>query len=233
MMKKIFQVLLVFCFLLFTNNEVFADQPPRANSYQNVVGNGQYIFVMLVEYLEPLISSSGKQYPSSGLYMNDGSNSPIWTVDWFAFTVYVSSDGQHLARMGPWPGLKKGREPDVQELAVAFYENGRLLKRYSIADLIDDPKNLRQSVSHFQWEKDVSFDDTLSELTIITTEDNKYVFDVKSGKMITDGTPPIASFAPEDTKENIIVYFLVSLLVLAGIMVIVVMLRKGKAGKTN
>lgn len=237
-MKKKFQILLIICslsFLIFANNVAFADKPRMPYSYQNVVGNVQYVFVMLAEYSEPLISSAGKQYSSSGLYKNDGSNIPIWTVDWYAFTVYVSSDGEHLVRMGPWPSLKDGRRPDIQELAVAFYKNGKLLKRYPISDLINNPSNLPQSVSHFQWEKEVSFDDTLNELTIITTEDNKYVFDVKFGEIITEVVSPITSSAPEDTKENIIIRFLVPLLVLGGasIVAIVVWLWRRKAKKTN
>ncbi len=198
------------------------------NSYQDIVGNDQYVFVMLVENSESLISSSGEQYPSSGLYRNDGSNNPLWTVDWFAFTVYVSSDGQHIARMGPWPSLKGKREPDVQELAVAFYENGELLKRYIISDLISKPKSLPSSVSHFEWKKDVSFDDTLERLTIITTEENKYVFDIKSGEMVME-----AMSTTDSTTENIgesTVRFLIPLLVLGGIglaiIVVVLLWRK-------
>ena len=222
-----------FFFYIFANNEVFADEPSIPYSYQKIVGNDQYVFVMLTEYSDPLISSAGKQYFSSGLYTNDGSNVPIWTIDWYAPIVYVSSDGEHLARIGCCPSLKNSNKPDIQELAVAFYENGKLLKRYPISDLINNPSGLPKSVSHFQWDKDVSFDDTLSELTIITTEDNKYVFNVKSGEMITGEASPITSFAPEDIKENIIIYFLASLLVLGGIVVIIVMLRKRKAEKTN
>lgn len=28
-----------------------------------------------------------KKYPTSGLYRNDGSTNPLWTVDWFSFDV--------------------------------------------------------------------------------------------------------------------------------------------------
>lgn len=116
---------------MFANHKVFADEPAMPSSYQKIVSNNKYIFIMLAS--EPLMSSAGLRYHSSGLYKNNGSNRPIWTVDWYASTVYVSSDGKHLAKMGEWPSLNDKGIPDTQQLAVAFYENGELVKHYPIS----------------------------------------------------------------------------------------------------
>ncbi|MFQ5932993.1 MAG: hypothetical protein ACE5MM_11350, partial [Nitrospiraceae bacterium] len=40
-----------------------------------------------------LKSKAGLDYPASGLYHNDGSTTQLWTVDWYAHNVDVSSDG--------------------------------------------------------------------------------------------------------------------------------------------
>ena len=156
-------------------NEVFATLPPF-ESYQRVVGDGKYVFVMLYEHSAPLMSSSGKQYPSSGMYLADGSNVPIWTVDgyWFAGGLFISSDGDHLVRAGIL----------APETAVEFYEQGKLLKRYTVADLVKDAERLPpRSTSHIKWEKNISFDETLDKLTIVTIDEQKYVFDVKTGNL--------------------------------------------------
>jgi hypothetical protein len=82
--------------------------------YKEVSLNGQYVFVMLGilptpaddpawRYEEPRVRKDAeirRVYPQSGLYRNDGSAAPLWTVDWYAFKVFVASDGVHLVRLG-------------------------------------------------------------------------------------------------------------------------------------
>lgn len=62
-----------------------------------------YVFVMLapgnpgrdVQHLPEI----GNAYRRSWLYRNDGSNTPLWTVDWYAHEVLPSSDGKPLVRI--------------------------------------------------------------------------------------------------------------------------------------
>lgn len=182
MKRFIFTIILYLIFL----GKAFADMPIMPYSYKIEVGGGKYVFIMLAEHSKPLSTSTGKQYASSGLYLNDGSDNPIWTIDWYALKIYISSDSKHLVRMGEWPSLGKWRMPNVQQLAVAFYENGRLLKQYYIADLISRPLFLPRSVSHFTWKKKELFNDGQGRLTIVTEENTEYVFDIKSGELIID-----------------------------------------------
>jgi len=152
------------------------------------VGDGKYIFIMLADKQydnKLLVSSKGKEYPFSGLYRNDGSIIPIWTVDWYAYRVYISLDGSHLVRMGGPPILQNYDKPDLKQLAIAFYLNGELTKEYLISDLIKYPERLHKSIFHFEWRLNVLFDDKLGQLTIDTYDGQQYVFDVKSGEVIT------------------------------------------------
>ena len=44
-----------------------------------------------------------------------------------------------------------GSEPKKQDLAVAFYRQGKLIKQYSTADLVKDKSKVRKSLSHYMW----------------------------------------------------------------------------------
>jgi hypothetical protein len=190
-MKKFISIILGILFLGIMRYIAFADEPLTPHSYKKMVSAEKYIFVMLRDrtYL------SGKAlekeelemiYPHSGLYLNDGSTVPLWTIDWYAFPseVYLSSDGGYLVRMGPWPSLKGAREVNLEQLAVAFYEKGKLLQQYYILELVRNPEALPCSISHFEWCKEVSFDDKTGQFTIITLDNQKYVFDISSGEII-------------------------------------------------
>lgn len=116
------------------------------------------------------------------LYRTDG---------WYSFQVYISRDGQYLARMGPW---SVGHEPEEKDLAVAFYKGGKLLKEYSTKDLIKDPSKLLISVSHYMWlahenltaeEKgpEPSMNDYFEKFELHTIDGWTYVFDITNGEI--------------------------------------------------
>lgn len=156
-----------------------ADTPALPYDYEKVSQGGDYHFVMLApasEFGRKEDASLRGSYGQSGLYRNEDSATPLWTIDWYAFEVFVSSDGRHLVRMGPWPS-------DPEELALAFYRDGEELKRYRISELVKNPEVLPHSISHFEWRGDVLFDDSQSRLTVNTLAGETYVFDVTSGEV--------------------------------------------------
>lgn len=80
---------------------------------------------------------------------HDGSEQELWRCSgWYSFEVFLSADGDCLAAMGPW---NIGSEPKPGDLAIAFYYQGKLLKRYSTAELVKDRKKVLTSVSHYRW----------------------------------------------------------------------------------
>jgi hypothetical protein len=160
---------------------VLADSPlPPPKSYSKIVGKGQYIFIMLADSQKETISSSGKPYLYSGLYRNDGSTKPLWTVKWYKYGVIISSDGKYLITLGS--NLMR----DGNDEALAFYENGKLLKRYTVSELILSTRIMPPTASHFLWRKDstLKFDDKKGELSINTYYFNKYVFNVRTGEIV-------------------------------------------------
>jgi hypothetical protein len=118
-------------------------------------------------------------YPKSGLYRNDGSRTLLWEVDWYRGGVEVPSDGKHLIRFGSW-----ARSPDDE--AFSFFENGKLIRTYRIAELVDRRSIMTkyQPYLFFVWLEDRKFDDSKMELSIRTIDGNRFTFDVATGEMI-------------------------------------------------
>src|SRR6266851_3190844 len=99
-----------------------ADKPAPRSSYKQIAPGGKYVFVMISPMpLEQDVQGRNEEtaagireirrlYMRSGLYHNDGSVEPLWTVDWYALGVVVASDGVHLIRQGPSAGLPKDRK---------------------------------------------------------------------------------------------------------------------------
>lgn len=224
---------------LFFVSGVRADSPSSPSDYTVVSGNGQYILVMLADNAKGAYNQRGHtipeasiraKYSQAGLFKNDGSTTPLWTVDWYSFSVELSSDGQHLVQYGPWAW-----SDNYDELALAFHENGKLLTGYSVSDLVANPSDLPHTVSHYFWLKDASFDDARSELLIETHTGEKYVFDVRTGQVISGSTPPgvissptspgvIGGATPPDEQGSIIlgpaVAFAVFIVLLAALFIL-------------
>src|SRR6516162_11460738 len=91
----------VFCRLsrsFCAGNPSRADKPATPATRTEIIANGKFLFVMLCPLA--LETEQGKairaKYPESGLYKNDGSKEPFWTVDWYREKVTVASDGVHM-----------------------------------------------------------------------------------------------------------------------------------------
>jgi hypothetical protein len=117
-------------------------------------------------------------YPRSGMYRNDGSITPLWTVDWYAKRVDVASDGVHLVRHGPWASR-------TTDEALTVFANGAALRGYRVNELVDLPFLLPHSVSHFDWVDTEGFDDANMRYRVKTLDGNSFVFDVKSGQILS------------------------------------------------
>lgn len=192
--KLLLVVMLAVVFLCPRSASADSEAPPE--DYKVLSPNNEYVLVLLVPdrdrdwYTED--KTLRKHYPTSGLYRNDGSNESLWTMDWHSYEAYLSSDGKHAVRMGPWPRLWNDKDieldgPALKQLAIAFYEEGRLLKEYTIGDLIKDPKKLPpHTISHFQWKKDIQFDDKENRIKLMTFDGQQFVLDITTGEMIRE-----------------------------------------------
>lgn len=241
--------LLIFALIVFARLELaFADSEVLENDYSVVTQNNEFVFVMFVpdEEIEFRIESANNseyipspnytsildflrregfgtdkklrtKYPCSGLYRNDGSDTPIWTVNWYAIWVFVHSDGEHLIRMGRWP-----RFTEDNELAVAFYRSGNELEKYTVKDLVANPELLPRSVSHYEWRKDVVFDEKSGILHIETETGEIYDFNVfemspEKSKNATSCKPNDLYVYAHELKRKLVFLLIAIPLPLAGI----------------
>lgn len=181
-----------------------ADKPAQPSSFKVVSANGKFVFVMivgdgstqqeLITYTEgqPGIAKFSRgRYLKSGLYKNDGSEEPLWTVGWYAYQIHIAGDGVHLIRHGGWPVLdRQGRrdapvtKEELKQIGYSIYAKDKQIRSYSIGELVDDPKMLRRSVSHFQWLKKSRLVEAKGQFEVETFDRNHIIFDLDTGKVV-------------------------------------------------
>jgi hypothetical protein len=132
------------CALAMTASSLLADSPAPQVPYVAVAPRGAAYFKMI-----PREAKWGDGFGIAYRLRRDGSDEELWRTDgWYSFEVFLSYDGDYLVAMGPW---SIGHEPSKEDLAVAFYRRGKLLRQYSTADLVKDKSKVRASVSHYMW----------------------------------------------------------------------------------
>jgi hypothetical protein len=198
-----------------TGTWVHADSIARPSSYREKSPDEKLVFVMippettLEDELERYNDGPGRarkdeirsirtKYTKSGLYRNDGSVEPLWTVDagWYRSSVFVPSDGIHLIASGGWATRANQRVPvvtkdDLKQVAFSIYARGKLVHEVTIADFVDRPEHLQCSVSHFFWCEESRLNDKNGHLVVTTLDDNYVVFDFKSGKVLSKVRIPV------------------------------------------
>ena len=164
----------------------YADSPALPYPFVKSAGNSSYYFKMIPE--NQTKNSTPEIDPPYGVayrLLGNGRSVQLWRVDgWYAFEVYLSYDGEHLVRMGPWA---VGSEPSEQNLAVAFYQQGVLLKKYSTLDLIENHSSVERTVSHYFWranDQDYPRLDYSNVFSLKTIEGRVYKFDVTTGEVV-------------------------------------------------
>ena len=199
-MKKVILVALVILglgfglLLLHSSINGYIADPAFFYSYAAPSPDNKYVFVMLgTEPHEPSDSQWRDErmekshrlhakFPASGLYLNDGSTTPLWVVDGYAREAFVASDGAHLVMPAPWPHTPSDE-------ALTFYENGKVIRRYGVNDLVDFTWFLPGGHQHFDWDKSISLDDQKRILLVTTQHYDRYVFDVAAGEIISSRRP--------------------------------------------
>jgi hypothetical protein len=163
------------------------------SSYKTLAPGGKYVFVMISpKTIDKDAESVGEDraaeireirasYSVSGFYPNDGSRTPLWTVDWYAYEVYPASDGVHLVR----PGLSRlWSPPGWNDIAVEFYASGKLLRSYKVRELVDVPRLLISDSFVPKWRAEHNFEDTTLRYTLRTIHGEQFVFDARTGEML-------------------------------------------------
>jgi hypothetical protein len=184
-----FAILISLC----SQTAALAYKPAYPKTFTITTPNQKFLFVMYFEYDD--WKSRDKDlfadYPATGLYKNDGSKELLWRFDSFKFEweLDLASDGVHLVRFGP--GLRGIDKENLKREAVSFFANGKLLRTYSVGDLIKRPKELLPewtSSAPFSWVKKSKFDEDNFQYSIITNDGEQVVFDIQTGQIISQRT---------------------------------------------
>jgi hypothetical protein len=205
MRKPILAVLFFLAFQL----SVFAQHPDSGwiHSYTAETSDKKYIFVMRRKGGDDYLL--GDKYPQSGMYLNDGSMEPLWTVDWKQ-RVFLPDDGKHVVRLG-----RLHYSASYREEVFAFFAEGNVLKTYQTRDLIDfpyllphssagygiiyspqDPNSTHDGVrmkvdnyNHYPLNSGAVIDNENQTLAIETCHGDKYLFDFTTGDIISAQRP--------------------------------------------
>lgn len=197
-MKSSIPLILVVIALLAWPHSAFAcstpTHPPGWNgSYKVVSPDGQYVLVMLDGvYREPVAGATPaiveqnrllSRYPASGLYRNDGSNNPLWTMGYISLRakVTLSSDGRHLVLWDEYPFYS--------ETALVIYEDGHLLTGYALGNFVLEPDELPQPGIGTDWVASSSFDEKLGLLYLETANKERYIISLHTGKIVSSSIP--------------------------------------------
>lgn len=188
--KKMTAIKFILALFIFMSISVFADKPAPPSSYKIISSNNNFVFVMIApltleQELRPWNEAKKKEilevrnlYSQSGMYKNDSTNELLWPVDWFAYGVEIANDGAHIVRHGPWAS-------SMEDDAIIFYANGKVVGSYKIDRLVKNKRKLEHTASHFFWEKESLFDREQLRYYIETLDNKHYIFDIKSGNIIS------------------------------------------------
>jgi hypothetical protein len=185
-------IIILFCLIVLQLDLLRADSEGSPYAYVAAAWDGRYYFKMIPgKRPEPYRYLTGEERDaveigSIGIayeVLPDGSSKELWrTEGWYSYRVYLSRDGNCLVRMGPW---NRGQEPSKDDLAIAFYRKGKLLKEYSTEQLMRDKSKVQKSISHYRWieyqhEPEIRSD---GYFHLRTLDGMSYSFDIETGEI--------------------------------------------------
>lgn len=136
--------------VLLISVDLLADTPAAPFSYVTASWSGMCYF----EMIPPVWSTTKSSFLDSGhgiayRLLRDGSQKELWRTDgWYSIRVFLAEGGTFLVRLEP---VKEGQRCSHDDLALAFYKDGLLMRQYSTADLVKNSEKIVRTVSHFYW----------------------------------------------------------------------------------
>ena len=164
-----------------------ADSPAAPQPWVATSERGDFLFKMV----PPKWKEEGDGYvvarePFGVTYKisEDGEFKEIWRAEgWYTFEGYLSEDGRYFVRFGPWASDQENHT----DLAIAFYDRGKLLKEYQVKDLIRKPDLLEDSTSHYMWRPAIQTKPNGfygGRFYLVMIDKTTYSFDFETGEII-------------------------------------------------
>jgi hypothetical protein len=191
--------LVVFVFLTVPNANACSYVPQGILT--SVTENKKFLLVQIHKDFDNRMISPGHReeqvklrdkYTQPGLYMNDGSSIPVWTMEFeedyimkFGGRLYTSFEGYYLASVGEF----KSTQP------LVFYKKGQLIKSYNFDDLgvlkggkeiydfkIDSQQYPFRAACGYPWIKEIKFYEAKRVLKIDHLDGRTLYFDIRTGE---------------------------------------------------
>jgi hypothetical protein len=181
----------------------------EALSYAKPVPGGRFVLVMLGDLAAEAKQSADARakfvelrarYPKAGLYQ-DGSEEPLWTIRDGEYApydnVFPASDGVHLVRLdGEWWREKdftggRARLPDdeverqLDAPAVSFFADGKLIRRYTVREVVADPAALPQTPQYVLWSAGGVLNEETGRFVLVTQDSQRVAFDYRTGEIVS------------------------------------------------
>jgi len=140
--------------LMLSASSTFADEEVAPYAWEVKSANGTYLFKMSppdIDYKHSKFIE--KKLASTIVYKltESGKQVEIWKAQgWYHFEGMISPDGRYFVGFGPWASDFENHS----DLAIAFYDRGKLIKSYKVNQLIKNMEALEYSVSHYRWRPD-------------------------------------------------------------------------------
>jgi hypothetical protein len=163
------------------------------SSWKQVSDDGRYVLVMVSplpvdeDARDPFdheIRSIRATYAQSGLYHNDGTNTPLWTIRYWIWTqeVFIAPDGERLV-------IASDDWFHSYDHVVSFFSNGRELASYSTTDLLSFAR-LKSLINGEPIDcGGMTFDADALTFTTRTQQGEAFTFDVTTGRLIRHWSP--------------------------------------------
>jgi hypothetical protein len=170
---------------LTAGNSVWAGQGGSRGDYVVYPDGGRYIFVMLSSGVGKHDETIRAFYSQSGLYDRSDISEPLYTLDWYAEDVSVSSDGNYLVRWEIFPFIK-----GYDEVAFTIYEMDSMLADYQFNQLMAEPEKLIEEagemaiLTSLYWRAEARIDNQKRQLYLRTRHDEEFYFDLTTGTLI-------------------------------------------------
>jgi len=169
---------------------LMADDEEQPVNWVPTSVNGDFFFQMV----PPTRRKEGDKYtvyrePSGVAYKisKEWKSQELWrTQGWYTFKGYLSTDRQYFVRFGP-RAIDKKKHSD---LALAFYDNGKLIKQYEVRELIKKPDLLEESEYNYMWQPQVQSEpDGFKGKTfhLVMIDKTTYTFNYTTGEILETG----------------------------------------------
>ena len=147
--------------------------PPVSFEIQSEHGNEVFRF-------EPDATNMTNTYSKSAVYKSADAAEPIYTVKNLRSWAYKSDFffSENFRQFAFIP-------PADFDLAMEFYSNGRLIKKYNIKELVKDHSKITRSISSAWWRNtDTEIFQDQNTLQITTVDNLTYTFDIATGDIL-------------------------------------------------